>query len=192
MIKTKFRTEALTEFENKHLPAIKFQPMPESVTQKYSDKIPDLLFDFWTKYGCAGFANGLIWVVNPDDFSHILKEWLKAEFQDAFVFARTAFGDLFLINGHEVFILRVQEGAFRSLSNDLSRFIYSTLCNKDYLKNGLSNPLFKKALAKLGTLERDECYAIVPSLTLGGEFKIEYLQKTKLQPYLALLLQLHQ
>jgi len=190
MIKTKFRTEALAEFENMQLPAIKSQPMPESVTQKYSDKIPDLLFDFWAKYGCAGFTNGLIWFVNPDDYSHIPKEWLKAEFQDAFVFARTAFGDLFLINGHEVFILRVQEGAFRSLSNDLSRFIYSTLCDKDYLKNGLSNPLFKKALTKLGAIEADECYAIVPALALGGEEKIEYLQKTKLLSYLELLLQL--
>jgi hypothetical protein len=44
----------------------------------------------------------------------------------------------------------------------------------------------------LGTLEADECYAIVPVLVLGGEEKIEYLQMTKLLPYLALLLQLQQ
>ncbi len=190
MIETKFRAEALAEFENTHLPAIKSKPLPESVILKYSNKIPDLLFDLWSKYGCAGFAKGLIWVVNPDDYSDIPKKWLNTEYHDAYVFARTAFGDLFLLNGNEVYILRVQEGTFRILSSDLSRFVYSTLCDKDYLKSGLSNPLFKKALAKLGVLKPDECYAIVPALALGGEFKIEYLQKAKLQTYLELLSQL--
>jgi len=130
--------------------------------------------------------------VNPNDFLSIPKDWLNSNFQDAFVFARTAFGDLFFLHGCNVYILRVQEGAARELDSDLSGFLATIMCNKDYLKNGLLAPLFKKAVAKLGVLEADECYAILPALALGGEKKIEYLQKTNLQAYLALLSQLQQ
>jgi len=191
-MKTKFRIEALEQFEEMHNPAIKCQPVPSSIIDEYAEKLPDLLQDVWLKYGWCGFAKGFFWFVNPNDYLSIPKDWLKAEFNDAYVFARTAFGDLFFLKEGTVYILIVQWGEVHELSSDLSRFMGSIMCYKDYLKNGLLAPLFKKALTKLGTLEADECYAIVPALALGGEQKIEYLQKTNLQAYLALLSQLHQ
>jgi len=189
-METDLREEALERFEKMHSPAIKCQPVISSVFNKYAEKAPDLLLDIWTKYGWCGFAKGFLWFVNPDEYLVIIEESLSFKFQGEFVFARTAFGDLFFLSGSTAYILRVQMGKIHELADDFSFFVLGALCDKDYLKNGLSNPLFKKALTKLGTLEADECYAIVPALALGGEFKIEYLQKTNLQAYLALLSQL--
>lgn len=41
-------------------------------------------------------------------------------------------------------------------------------------------PLFDKAMAKLGPLESDEMYTFVPALALGGTNKLESLQKVKI------------
>lgn len=191
-MKTKFRIEALEQFEAMHNPAIQCQPVLSNLLNEYAEKLPDILQDVWLKYGWCGFGKGLFWFVNPNDYLSIPQEWLGSELQNVFVFARTAFADLFFLQGGTVYILLIQEGEVYELSSDLSRFMSTILCNKDYLKNGLSNPLFKKAMTKLGPLGYDECYAVVPAVALGGEKKLEYLQKTKIHAYLALLSQVHE
>ncbi|ATD09359.1 hypothetical protein PPIS_b0142 [Pseudoalteromonas piscicida] len=48
-------------------------------------------------------------------------------------------------------------------------------------------PLFERAVEKLGLLENGEIYGFVPALALGGEPKLENLQKVKATEHLAFL-----
>ena len=44
----------------------------EAVLQKYRGILPDQLLTYWRQYGFCGFADGLFWITNPDDYEDIL------------------------------------------------------------------------------------------------------------------------
>jgi hypothetical protein len=74
--------------------------VPVASIEKWRGKLPDQLLTNWQEEGWCGYANGLFWTVDPDDYEDIVDEWLEdipLEQLDAFhVIARTAFGDLYL------------------------------------------------------------------------------------------------
>ena len=68
--------------------------------EKFKNKLPNRLLEYWQEYGFCSFKKGLFWIVNPDDYEDTLDEWLEhtdIPDNDAYhVFARSAFGDLFI------------------------------------------------------------------------------------------------
>ena len=46
----------------------------EAVLQKYRGILPDQLLTYWRQYGFCGFADGLFWITNPDDYEDILTD----------------------------------------------------------------------------------------------------------------------
>ncbi|GHA55052.1 GAD-like domain-containing protein [Photobacterium aphoticum] len=73
---------------------------PLATVEKFRGKLPDRLLEYWQEYGFCGFQQGVFWIVNPDDYEAVLDEWLdQTDIPDNdiyHVFARNAFGDLFL------------------------------------------------------------------------------------------------
>ena len=69
----------------------------EAVLQKYRGILPDQLLTYWRQYGFCGFADGLFWITNPDDYEDILQNWLPEAEQARHkhcVIARTGWGEL--------------------------------------------------------------------------------------------------
>ena len=69
----------------------------EAVLQKYRSILPDQLLTYWRQYGFCGFADGLFWITNPDDYEDILPDWLPEAEQARhkhYVIARTGWGEL--------------------------------------------------------------------------------------------------
>ena len=69
----------------------------EAVLQKYRGILPDQLLTYWRQYGFCGFADGLFWITNPDDYEDILPDWLPEAEQARhkhYVIARTGWGEL--------------------------------------------------------------------------------------------------
>jgi hypothetical protein len=181
--------------------------VPAASIEKWHGKLPDQLLEYWKEEGWCGYANGLFWTVNPDDYEDLVDEWLEdtpLEQIDAFhVIARTAFGQLYVCGERtgvsvtisceigSVFALpkelkpKSREDqdwsvkAFLGLNNDN--------CNLDD-ESGL--PLFNRALAKLGPLAPDEMYGFEPAIILGGKMRLENLAKLKLDVHLTILRQL--
>lgn len=58
------------------------------------------------------------------------------------------------------------------------------------LKDVVDQPLFERALAKLGPLDHDTMYGFVPALALGGEPSLERLQKLDAHVHLDILAQM--
>lgn len=68
-------------------------------------------------------------------------------------------------------------------------FASQTLRALDY-PDETDQPLFDRALAKLGPLAPDEMYGFEPALVAGGKPRLEFLHRVKLDQHLTLLRQL--
>lgn len=81
-------------------PAIDRRNVPPSTIERYRGKLPDQLLAYWDEYGWCGYADGLLWTVNPQEYEPALEAWIaETPFmeQDAYhVIARSAFGTLYL------------------------------------------------------------------------------------------------
>ncbi|MGR2884661.1 GAD-like domain-containing protein [Vibrio vulnificus] len=75
-------------------------PCSTEIINRYKGKLPSRLLEYWREYGFCGFHDGIFWIVNPEDFEDIVDEWLSPtdipDHDIYHVFARNAFGDLFL------------------------------------------------------------------------------------------------
>jgi hypothetical protein len=193
-------------FEELGPPNLVQQPSKTDL-EKYRGKVPDSLIDFWTEAGWSGYAGGLFWSTDPDEFSPAIDAWLDGNSsvkKDVFtVIGRSAFGDLFLwgkntgvsvtINPLVSTIItaepdrNVVEGA-----PDLALISFFATLDRDYLdfEDIKEKHLFDRALKKLGPLKNDEMYAFEPALALGGAPKIENLSKLKIIEHLVLLSQI--
>ena len=181
--------------------------MPNASIEKWRGILPDQLLTYWKEEGWNGYANGLFWIVNPDDYEDIVDEWLDGstlEQIDAFhVIARSAFGLLYLcgestgrsakINCATHSIFALEKGLRKKNHAELNRSIRAFLgLDKDEcdLDDESGKPLFDRAVKTLGTLEPDEIYGFEPALVLGGKMRLENLRKVKLDQHLTILRQL--
>ncbi|MGF6276056.1 hypothetical protein ABIB38_004463 [Massilia sp. UYP11] len=181
--------------------------VPMEAIQKWRGKLPDQLLKYWQAEGWCGYANGLFWTVNPDDYEDLVDEWLAdtpLEQLDSFhAIARTAFGCLYLWGektGDSVTVACSINSIIAFSSNlkqemddpDFDARVFFSNKSPDHcdLKDESGQPLFERALAKLGPLEPDELYGFEPALVLGGKMRLENLTKLNLDVHLTILRQL--
>ena len=182
--------------------------VPSSSFDKWRDKLPDQVLTYWEEEGWCAYGNGLFWTVNPEEYEDLIDEWLestKLEQLDSFhVIARSAFGDLYACGektGRSVtvacvinMISAVPKELKPKTKADLdlsirSFFAFSKPARFD-MQDENGQPLFERALARLGPLESDEVYGFEPAIVLGGKMRLENLAKLKLDAHLTILRQL--
>ncbi len=192
--------EDYTFFLKKFGQATVSHTVPFSSIKRYEGKLPAQLLQYWESYGWCGYAKGLFWTVNPQDYEPILERWLVgtglSELDKYHVIARSAFGQIYLWGEDTANSL--------SVSSYLSRYSYipSVLSREKFdfgtrlffstmqpERNDVDH-LFELALKKLGPLEADEMYGFVPALALGGPMELKNLQKVKTIEHLEFLSQL--
>jgi hypothetical protein len=176
------------EFTKKHGVGVTYASVPQDILQSYEGKLPAPLLEEWAAVGWCSYGNGLIWLVNPAEYTDVLSDWLEPSDQ-ALVFARTAFGDLYVWRNNEIQHLHTQYARIQSLFDDINFFFEFSMCDQDYLNTVLEQKLFRKALEKLGQLEPNECYGFEPVLALGGSGTLETTTKFALREYLSFLSQ---
>lgn len=182
-------------------------PPPNSEIEQWRSRMPSTLLEYWSNQGWSGFAQGLFWIVNPDDFKDVLAEWLAGtaleKFDQFHVIARTAFGKLYLW------------GEKTGPSAEVVPSDHSVLCLERDLKKPVTNPelalrgffsgsdptysdaldengqpLFQRALDRLGPLQPDEMYGFELALVVGGKARIENVRIVKMIEHLGMLRQL--
>ena len=181
-------------------------PSDEQIA-RYRNRLPDQLLDYWKEFGWCGYADGLYWTVNPEDYIPARDAWLDgseyAEVDRYHVIARTAFGDLFLwgeqtgpcleivpIHGWYVPSDVHLQDMLNGKANTVVRHFFS-MTKKQFINLHDINekPLFDRALKKLGPVSRDEMYGFVPATALGGPAKLDRLQKLSIIEHLVFLAQ---
>ncbi len=53
---------------------VKVADMPKEVIEKYKSKVPVELIEIWENKGLGTFLNGYLKVINPDDYSELVKD----------------------------------------------------------------------------------------------------------------------
>lgn len=184
---------SLKRFRKKHGPETYCQSSNENSLRKYQDRLPVELLNEWRDRGWCGYAMGQIWLVDPDNYLDVVKEWLpdwcEGEDRPPIVFARSAFGDLLISHEKSVGQLNVHYGRYIDIGDEVDDFLEYSL-DKSYVSDALDGTLALKAMKKLGPLAPDEMFTFVPALALGGSYDLQYVQKVKMFPQLSILVQL--
>ncbi|WP_409264974.1 GAD-like domain-containing protein [Pseudomonas sp. KCJK9000] len=167
--------------------------------------LPPALMEYWRNEGWAGYGNGLIWTVNPDDFEHLKKSWLADTLLESFdnfhVIARSAFGNLYLCgertgrsvsiicNHNEILALKNRLKSKPLAAQNITIRSFFGASDPDDFDNSDINgkSLFNRALKKYGPLSPDEMYGFEPALVLGGSPTLENLRRVKMDPHLLIL-----
>lgn len=181
-------------------PPIHKRHVPSASIERYRGKLPDQLLAYWQEHGWSGYADGLFWTVNPQEYEPVLDAWIgDTPFmeKDAYhIIARSAFGQLYFWGERTCDSLKVfAPGSFcfpresKYQNGDHERGLGMFFCKRSREENDFDS-MFATALKQLGPLEHDEMYGFVPALALGGPSDVEHLQKVKAVEHLVFLAQL--
>ncbi len=171
------------------------QPATTEIINQYKTIIPDDLIEIWQTTGFGKYNDGLIELINPNDFDAVLCTCLGKKVDNYVPIAITAFGELFYYRklteeDEDVCMIDIQYRKIETLVWSLRAFFEDFLTNETDRKEWLREDLFKEGLTKLGTLNANEIYTITPALVLGGAPEIDYLQKGNAQVYQEIVFQM--
>ena len=186
-------------FLEKFGPPKNSQPTTNELLEKYHNCLPNRLLEYWQEYGYCSFKDGLLWIVNPDDYRDTMNTWLRGteilEFDNFHVFARSGFGELYLWGektGQHFNIEMINGVIFSNGSNE--KYIEKVGAN-EAIKNFFTvikpysidlddidadTPIFEQAVDKFGPLKEDEMFTFEPALFLGGEQTLKTVNKVNL------------
>ncbi|NUT80803.1 DUF1851 domain-containing protein [Pseudomonas brassicacearum] len=187
--------------------ATSHRQVPGSHIAKYRGILPDALLTYWQKEGWCGYANGLFWTVDPDDYKYLLDIWLSGteflQIDNYHVIARSAFGTLYAWGEkyNQKIVVSCPTGSIVALMNklkvlnkdpDLAIQTFFAMSDKERydLEDGRGDFLFDRALEKLGALDESEVYGFEPALFVGGTASLDQLVKCNLEVHLTNLRQI--
>lgn len=188
-------------------PPFASRPVPLEKIKRFRGHLPDKLLEYWQTYGWCGYAKGLFWTVDPDEWEDELEAWLGdtpfMERDAYYVIGRTAFGELIfwgektgqsikIITAWGMIFPSFNDAEFKEDGPDLALQLFFSSISRDAfdLLDEHEKPLFDRALEKLGSLDHETMYGFVPALALGGSPKLENLQKFDAHVHLDILSQL--
>jgi hypothetical protein len=184
-------------------PAFDRREVPSSSIDRFRGKLPEQLLAYWQEHGWCGYADGLLWTVDPEEYEPVVQAWIgKTRFMQEETFhiiARSAFGKLYFwgeqSGGDKLNIIAPDSFALSRAclpAKDLdhaARVFFGAKSRDAADYEADEGPLFAPALATLGRLAHDEMYGFVPALALGGAPALQNLQKVDAVAHLILLAQ---
>lgn len=177
---------------------------PAEIIAKYEGKVPDSLIELWTNHGFGKYKDGLLEIINPDDFNDALWMYLGREVEYYVPFATSAFGELFyyrmltdpedLEEGDEVVedvcVVEIHHRVINTCAWSLDEFFNDYLCDPEVMNDLLRRELYQQATKKLGYLAKNEAFYFVPALCIGGAEDLKFVDKGNIQTHLKILFEL--
>ncbi len=82
------------------------------VILNWENKLPSSLLHIWQGLGWCSFYNGLLWIVNPDEYQYLVDTCLEntkyQQLDNFYCIARTAFGEYLLYGERTKRIIEIQ------------------------------------------------------------------------------------
>lgn len=162
------------------------EKVSKEAIDKYDGKIPEEVLKIWKTYGFGSILNGYLKIINPEKIQVIL-EVVYSRHQDSIPLFTTSMGDIIVWEKERyLIILNFRKMAVSVISVGFDFFL-EDLNDESFLDEELNYQPYPKAVEKYGHLAYDECFGFVPLLGLGGEEKIEKLDKVKLNEHVYLI-----
>ena len=142
---------------------VKVADMPKEVIENYKDKVPVELVEIWENQGLGTFLNGYLKVINPEDYSELVRDsYFRGDI--AIPIFATAFGDMIVCEeGKYLRMVKYKDGVFITILENLPLFL--RFVNDSELQ------LYKEAVEKYGMLDYDQCFGFVPLLEIVGKYE---------------------
>lgn len=185
--------------------ATKVAVVPDLAFQKWRGVLPEQLLHYWKNEGWNTYCQGLVSIVNPDDYEDVIDYWLEGTFleeRDSYhVIVQTGFGALYAFGeksgmnliidcyNHNIYFDK-DEAATKSreqLDLDIKAFFGVSRKSKFDLESKNGGSLFEQAINKLGSLNCNEIFGFEPALIFGGVEDIKNIVKVNAQVHLMLL-----
>ncbi|MBI5256104.1 MAG: DUF1851 domain-containing protein [Burkholderiales bacterium] len=189
---------ALQPFIDAHPPSPTVVPAPPELIERYRRLLPDAMLALWADHGLGFFGDGLVQLINPDDYRRNLNAWLMRDEDDP-TRLPIALSGLGLVlyyrrlsddGDEDVCYLDPHTSECDVLSWSLEECFNDLLCNPQVLRDSLDAPMMREAAARLGPLRHGEIYSYEPALRLGGSKSSGHLARCDALTQLDLLLQL--
>lgn len=158
------------------------------IIEQYQDTVPDEIIEIWKNYGFGTFMNSYLKIVNPNDYSELLKNSYNPIYKNPIVLFTTAMSDLIIWENNFLVLIDYRHGVSKVIESGF-KYFFDDLTDEEFLIDDLSAINFNLAKEKLGEVDFNECYGYVPLLGLGGLEKAENLEKVKLKEHILLISQ---
>ncbi|MCL1925744.1 MAG: DUF1851 domain-containing protein [Syntrophorhabdaceae bacterium] len=183
------------EFVSAFPPSVDLVKPTDQTLDRFKDMLPEELLSFWKEFGFGNYGNGLIKVVNPEEYSSSLYEWLGKEDASRVPILVTAFGDIFFyrklsVDDEDVSFLDIHYRDVEVCVWSLAEFFESYIVDEGIIDEVLKKELFELAVSEKGGISFDEIYYFVPALVIGGGEDIKYIDKGKGVVHQSLLFQM--
>lgn len=176
-------------------------PATTQLIEKFKDKLPQSLLDLWKNAGLGKYRQGLIEIINPEEYEDTLWTWLGKEVDNYVPIAISAFGDLYYYRllhlpenqegivefEEDVCVVDIHDREIRTCKWSMDEFFNDYLTDEDVMNFFLRVDLFKEATLKEGYLSNGEIYYFAPALLFGGLEKADNVQKGDARVHQALL-----
>lgn len=184
----------MTGFLEKYRPS-NTEIVNEELVNRYAHILPSSMIELWRTKGLGKYNDGLIEVINPDDFQDALERTVGRKALNYVPIAISGFGELFYYRkltavDEDVCVFDPHYNQIETCVWSLTDFFNGYLCDDDIIKEVLRAELFKASLKKEGKLAQNEIFFFAPALALGGTEGIESVQKGNCQVQLTILFQL--
>ncbi|HEM3542375.1 T6SS immunity protein Tdi1 domain-containing protein [Streptococcus suis] len=172
---------------------IKLADMPSDIIEKYRNKVPEFMINFWKEYGIATGFNGYLKSVNPDSFKYFIENTFILG-EDCIPLFVTGFGDVITLtkfNGeyNVIYIVKYKDGYAQAMLG-ANKFFFKFLSDSYFLSKYFELEFYREAICSFGELEYSECFTFVPLLALGASKNVKYLEKGGIAEYLMLITEL--
>ncbi|MGP8217195.1 MAG: GAD-like domain-containing protein [Bacteroidia bacterium] len=180
------RSQPLKKFLEQFTPTDTI-PASEETIARYKGLLPHSLLELWKLNGFGKYNDGIIEIVNPNEFIDlcaIIGKSRNGDYQGVPIILNS-FGDFY-------FYQKTDEGKdFINLWSAGGGFFSGGDFNINSFFNNKLDPdqeLFKKAKAKLGPLKRDEIYYYTPMEAYNRNASIKHIDKCNIHEFLTKML----
>lgn len=148
---------------------------------QFKDRLPAEWLEFWKIYGFGNYGNGLLKVIDPNDYMHNLYSWLGEENPTRIPIMITGFGNILYYRKltdteYDVCLLDIHYRRINVCAYSFEEFM-GFITDEEVIETLLDKELFEQAIEKCGHLEENEIVFFAPALAYGGSESIEYIQK---------------
>ena len=199
--------EGLDFFAERYGEPTVFVPAPEEVLNRLAPQVPEVMLDYWQRFGFSVFQDGYMQLVNPETYAAALEDWLKGTSLDGTdqycVIQKDAFGRM-IVWGQNTginFTIRPTADAIQMrrsnqakdiAAGDINRWAERCFHEIKLDKDDVYGRLFTEATDRLGPLGADQMLGLVPAVPLGGQLAAENFQIFSAPEHLAMLAQIGQ
>ena len=173
--------ELFNDFLHKYPSTGELRKPTEAILNQFKDRLPGEWLDFWKTYGFGNYGNGLLKVINPNDYMHNLYSWLGGENPTRIPIMITGFGNILYYRKltdteNDICLLDIHYRRTNTCAYSFEEFM-NFITDEEVIESLLEKELFEQAIEKYGHLEENEIFFFAPALAFGGSESIKDIQK---------------